>query len=631
MNAGDGPSRCGEEASRRGPTASRRELLRRATAGALCVGTGLASGTASAAASADVTLTFEDQTTDGREVVIAELTTSVDVTVSVATRGHETVYARREFEAGSYADHAVALDALLTEDRTLQVSAYPSGGGEALAMDRAEVAVADDVSFVEGVPVTRVDADTDAGFHYPYFLYAPQAAESEAGGPILVEPNNTGTASDDFAMHVERARKLAEGEWNGGSGRTLSERLAVPFLVPAFPRPKSDPVDWHHYVHQLDTETMRIDKGPLERVDRQLVRMVEHARDRLDGTYPVADDGMLLNGFSASGNFVNRFAALQPEEVISVTGGGINGMAILPVEEAKGHSLNYQIGVADVAELTGEPFDLEAFREVNQFLYMGALDTNDTLPYGDAWSDEQREIALDVYGPNMQRDRLPFCKSVYESQGVQAAFKIYEGEGHTPAPAIDDLVAFHRASMAGESIDEFGANVGDDGGGEGAPPRPTLEYGPAEPTAGDPVEFDASGSTTSTGEIVAYTWHFGDGETAAGPRPVHAYADEGGYTVTLTVIDGHGRAATATTELSVEPDATRTAGGETAAPTRRTAATGDPESSEAATVSPSAAASTSRPTTVAEDGAGFGSVAALLGLAGVSARLAADTDGDAER
>ncbi|EMA57659.1 hypothetical protein C468_16752 [Halorubrum kocurii JCM 14978] len=201
---------------------------------------------------------------------------------------------------------------------------------------------------------------------------------------------------------------------------------------------------------------MAIDDGDLARIDKQLIQMVKDARSVIaDQEYTASTAGIILNGFSASGNFVNRFAALHPHEVLSVSAGGINGTAFLPITEAEGHTLNYQIGAANIEELTGESFDIEAFRDVNQFLYMGALDFNDTLPYGDAWSDSQREIALDVYGPNMQRDRMPYCQSVYEDQNVTAAFKIYEREGHTPRPAIDDIVEFHQRSLADESIEQF--------------------------------------------------------------------------------------------------------------------------------------------------------------------------------
>jgi len=288
----------------------------------------------------------------------------------------------------------------------------------------------------------QVPADSDAGFEYPYYLYVPESTQT-GPVPMLVEPNNTGTATDDFEQHRDAARKLSRGEYNWT--RTYSEALAVPLLVPAFPRPRSDPVDGLHYVHALDEQTMRIDSGPLERVDLQLRRMVEHAQELLRSmSYPIADD-IMLNGFSASGNFVNRFTALHPDIVRSVTAGGVNGTLILPLERAKGHTLDYHIGVADLEEITGERFDIDEWRDVSQLIYMGSEDENDTIPYDDAWSDQQRAVALDVYGEDMQDDRMPYCEGVYDDAGADAQFRIYEGVGHrSPIEIQRDVVAFHR-------------------------------------------------------------------------------------------------------------------------------------------------------------------------------------------
>jgi PKD repeat protein len=52
--------------------------------------------------------------------------------------------------------------------------------------------------------------------------------------------------------------------------------------------------------------------------------------------------------------------------------------------------------------------------------------------------------------------------------------------------------------------------------------------------------FDGTGSTDGDGEIVSYSWTFGDGGTATGPTANHAYAAAGTYTVTLTVVDDRG-------------------------------------------------------------------------------------------
>jgi hypothetical protein len=355
-------------------TLSRRRVLQLGAGGIGATGLVGIATESGATASGDTSVVFNDQTTPGDKIVLAELNTAEPVLVAVRTEDDRTVY-RGNLDSGIDAtEYTLTLSEIVQQDTQMSVSLYPDGGGSSLARDTASITIDDSVTFTDGLAVTRIEADPTAGFNYPYFVYVPRVRSEEASGPILVEPNNTGTAMDDFDEHLAAARDTARGDHNGGSGRQISDRLGVPLLVPAFPRPESEPVDWRHYTHQLDTETMAIESGDLARIDKQLLRMVEDARNVLsDQEYTARTDGMLLNGFSASGNFVNRFAALHPDEVLSVSAGGINGTAFLPITEADGHTLNYQIGAANIADLTREPFDIEAFRDVNQFLYMGRL------------------------------------------------------------------------------------------------------------------------------------------------------------------------------------------------------------------------------------------------------------------
>ncbi|MGQ4556182.1 PKD domain-containing protein [Halobellus sp. GM3] len=524
------------------PNAScgRRRLLRVAATG--IAGLTLASAADSVTAREESSVTFEDQTTDGREIVIREVDAAVDVMYTVATDGHEQTFARGELSAGERENVTVSLDTPLTEGRLLELSLYPSGGGSVLVTDSATVTPTGNVEYRDGIPVTRVDADPDAGFEYPYYLYAPSRAESDRDPPILVEPNNTGTSTDEFGEH----ESAVERRMDGGLTRRLADRIGVPLLMPVFPRPRSDPVDWRHYTHQLDRETIQIDGGPLERIDRQLLRMVEDATRRLaDASYPVRER-IALNGFSASGNFVDRFAVLHPDRVLSVTAGGLNGMTLLPLSEAEGRTLNYHVGIADVEEFTGKPVDLDALGEVNQLLYMGSEDDNDTIPYEDAWTDDElRQTALEVYGDDMIEERFPFCQSAYEEAGVSAQFRVYDGAGHTPRPAVDDIVEFHRRSIEGEDVGAFGQQLG---------LNAQIERSTTTPAVGETVEFDGSASQLDRGEIVAYTWEFGDGETASGAVVTHAFDAAGSHTVTLTTVDDSGRTDEAAVEVEVGDD-----------------------------------------------------------------------------
>lgn len=292
--------------------------------------------------------------------------------------------------------------------------------------------------------VMLIEANPDRGFNYPYYAYVPEGLESS--GPVFVEPNNTGTSTDSFQEHRTRAESLLEpDDWR----RKVPEYMGVPFLVPVFPRPQSEPRDWRHYVHALDAETMAIEDGPLEQVDLQLLEMVDHYRESLGISigYDAVEE-FHMNGFSASGNFVNRFTALHPERVKAVTAGGINGTLILPRESDNGRSIPYPIGVENVPELTGDEFAKETWTEVPQFIYIGAEDENDTIPYDDAWNDRLREIALDVYGENIHSERIPYCRSIYENAGANAQIHVYQNIGHSiPRWVRRDVYQFHKHHM----------------------------------------------------------------------------------------------------------------------------------------------------------------------------------------
>jgi pimeloyl-ACP methyl ester carboxylesterase len=176
--------------------------------------------------------------------------------------------------------------------------------------------------------------------------------------------------------------------------------------------------------------------------------MIDDARTRLGAMGMAVESQVLLNGFSASGTFANRFTLLHPERVRGVACGGINGVLTLPLASSGGHLLPYPVGIQDVAELTGAGVALEAWKRVPQFVYLGAEDDNDAVAFDDGYSAQERELVHAVLGARMQPDRWAAVQSMYRASGANVRFRTYPGIGHgTNGPIKTEVAEFFRTVM----------------------------------------------------------------------------------------------------------------------------------------------------------------------------------------
>ena len=292
--------------------------------------------------------------------------------------------------------------------------------------------------------VTLIEAAPQVGFHYPYLLVVPANVAGEgapSAGFLLVEPNNTGKVADDLAVHLAAARDLADKAIGG----FVARELALPLLVPVFPRPEKE---WELYTHQLDRDTLLVAAGPLRRLDLQLLAMIDDARARLASMGMKLPAKVLLTGFSASGSFVNRFTALHPERVQAAAAGGLNGNLILPLATLGGRELPYPLGVADLAGVSGRAFDAAAWKAVPQFLYMGALDDNDAVQYDDGYTAAEKAIVDAVIGAKMQPDRWEHCQQIYRDAGAAVTLRTFAGVGHfTDSKVNEEIRDFFRQQL----------------------------------------------------------------------------------------------------------------------------------------------------------------------------------------
>ncbi len=95
-------------------------------------------------------------------------------------------------------------------------------------------------------------------------------------------------------------------------------------------------------------------------------------------------------------------------------------------------------------------------------------------------------------------------------------------------------------------------------------PAPTVKinFAPSSPSAASPVQFDGSQSCggplniaglcpSSSPSIASYSWDFGDGSVASGPVVAHTFLLQQSYSVTLTVTNSLGVAASAVQAVAV--------------------------------------------------------------------------------
>lgn len=293
---------------------------------------------------------------------------------------------------------------------------------------------------VANYQLLKIPENPAKGFQWPYYLSIPRSLGLRT--VLLVETNNTGTVSDDQAVHDQAALDLVKWRSN------FAVDLEVPLLVPTFPRPlgsSANPPLWRIYTHALDRDSLTTTVAGLERIDLQLVAMIRDAQERLRAMGKEVDRKIFINGYSASGSFANRFTLLHPEIVKAAASGSPGGWPTVPVSTWNGETLNYPVGIADLNSLVGQPLNLTALRSVPQYIYVGDKDENDAVDFSDGFDDVDREVIDKLFGDGIPYivERWPHAEAIFRSVNCNAQFVIYPDVTHTITPAMfEDLRRF---------------------------------------------------------------------------------------------------------------------------------------------------------------------------------------------
>jgi hypothetical protein len=295
----------------------------------------------------------------------------------------------------------------------------------------------DSIDFSKNM-ILKIEGDSSLGFNYPYFLYLPKKLEHKQSIRLMVEPNNTGS-TNDFKQCLRKSLNIVT------RNTPFIDSLGTPYLAPVFPRLKSH---GKMYTHALDRDAMLVPKGDsIYRIDLQLLAMIYHAQELLSNNGFNIKPKIFLMGFSATGNFTNRFAALHPDKVRAVASGAVNGMPIIPLNKMGDDLLIYPVGIGDIDSLLGIKFNLSSYSNVSQFIYMGGLDQNDTYEGWECFDEEEKTLISKHLGHPMMPNRWNKSQEIIDAMNLPIQLVTYNGIMHRVTREMnDDILNFFKAN-----------------------------------------------------------------------------------------------------------------------------------------------------------------------------------------
>ena len=274
-----------------------------------------------------------------------------------------------------------------------------------------------------------VPENPEKGFNFGYFLNIRTLDEGKL--KFIVECNNTSVSNDMNETKAKTMRRIEENQEIATRLQNCVKNSVV--LMPTFIRPNRETEKGNIYTHSLTSDALNTDREDIVRVDRQLLCMIDDAKEKLKNMGYSFEEKITLTGFSASAKFAQRFAFFYPELVEMVIAGGMGALPCLPVSEYKGIKLNYPLGTNDYKKYTNRAFNKEAFDRIPQYLFIGAEDKNDPVPYDDCYTSEERDEIYKVLGKDMQKERWPKMVEILKQLKQKNTTCVrFDGVEHSP-------------------------------------------------------------------------------------------------------------------------------------------------------------------------------------------------------
>lgn len=320
--------------------------------------------------------------------------------------------------------------------------------------------------------VVRVPAMPEKGFKWPYYLRIPSDTyrnfNDNKRNYLMVDMVNDNGRLEGLERKIKNNMLAGNGMSVG-----MAEATMTPLIIPIVPKSLAaynageDSYDDNKrddnlvYEHQLDRDTAILKellKDPkigkelkasysdlgynaedFIDIPKQIIAMIDHAISYLNKHAYNMENTVIMNGFSASGEFANRLTLLYPEKVKMMISGGAMEGTIIPLGSYKGEDLIFPIGISDYEKIVGRKFNLEEQNKVARLTYMGKIDTNDPLLYHDAYGNIERGILQRLFGTELH-GRISKIKKTYKNAGGKGVFIYVKDTGHSLSQGILEYI-----------------------------------------------------------------------------------------------------------------------------------------------------------------------------------------------
>ena len=304
-----------------------------------------------------------------------------------------------------------------------------------------------------------INTITVNGSMFPYILVYPKTIDENC--ELIVDTLNT------LDTHSTKEREVTFIDGAEQIGKYVRSQINAPMLYVYVPREnKNEP-----YYQHLARECFTSNDLKYPRCDLLVKQSILDAQKKLKSiSGKDVSDKIVLNGYSTSGVFVQRFAEIHPEIISKAIIGAATGSIPIPSKD-----LDWPFGIRNFEELFGKKFDEESYKKIQFAYYVGELEAKETsnrrdengniVPMHDisyltiSSPEDSATRYRAMFGINLN-ERFKNAINWYKQHGYKITSKIYKGADHRSfrkgythyEEYLKDLELFYQEGINGEGF-----------------------------------------------------------------------------------------------------------------------------------------------------------------------------------